>query len=175
MPRRSRLPLSNLLELRHFCGAVPLRPGMSFWRGVGVATLCTLGASFYVVGEVVEFKPPFAFDPTMESLPPMRTCASGSPAANRPFCNQGKTHDERAQLLAEDLTQVRPILSAASTGCALSFHLRQLAGGAHHSVGVALISLPNPALEHQGSSPRHLLCPRFGSLSCPSPNPTTPG
>lgn len=40
-------------------------------------------------------------------LPAMRTCAAGSPAAEMPFCDGSKTHEERARLLAGALTTVR--------------------------------------------------------------------
>lgn len=39
-------------------------------------------------------------------LPPMRTCAVGSPAADKTFCDQSKSHEDRARLLASELTQV---------------------------------------------------------------------
>jgi hypothetical protein len=42
--------------------------------------------------------------PPLPVLPPMRTCAPGSPAAALAFCNQSLPHAERASLLARELT-----------------------------------------------------------------------
>ena len=48
--------------------------------------------------------------PKLPTLPPMRTCAAGSPAAGLAFCEQGRSHEERAALLAEALTQEEQIV-----------------------------------------------------------------
>ena len=46
-------------------------------------------------------KPPH---PPLPTLPAMRTCAPGSPAAAMAFCEQDRSHEERAALLAAELT-----------------------------------------------------------------------
>ena len=43
--------------------------------------------------------------PKLPTLPPMRTCAPRSPAANLSFCDQSLSHEQRAALLAGELTQ----------------------------------------------------------------------
>ena len=48
--------------------------------------------------------------PKLPTLPPMRTCAAGSPAAGLAFCEQGRSHEERAGLLAAALTQEEQIV-----------------------------------------------------------------
>ena len=43
--------------------------------------------------------------PNLPQLPPMRTCAWGSPAYNMSFCDQALSHEQRAALLASELTE----------------------------------------------------------------------
>ena len=69
---------------------------------VTTAAMRPLAMAILLALAAAKKRPPL---PKLPTLPPMRTCAAGSPAAGLAFCEQGRSHEERAGLLAATLTQ----------------------------------------------------------------------
>ena len=70
-------------------------------RTAASALFCLLLSLLSAVESKHKPRPP---PPPLPVLPTMRTCAAGSPAASLSFCDMSRSHEERAALLAAELT-----------------------------------------------------------------------